>query len=95
MERQLGRGDHFNDVARTLGLGRNVLRRRLQELGWRGVYDTPSVATGDVIAAIHSEVPVMRAGVNWGICRVQCRLRLSGLRVGRQVVPGCFEYNAP
>ena len=45
VEQRLGRGDHFNDVARTLGLGRNVLRRRLHLLGWRGVYDTPNVAT--------------------------------------------------
>lgn len=86
VERRLGRGDHFKDVAETLGIGRNILRRRLQLLGWRGVYDTSNVVSGDVIEAIRSEVPVMRAGVNWGIRSVQCRLRLSGLRVGRQAV---------
>lgn len=95
VERRLGRGDHFIDVARTLGMGRNVLRRRLELLGWRGVYDTPNVATRDVIAAIHSEVPVMRAGVNWGIRRVQCRLRLSGLRVGRQSVRDALHIMHP
>ena len=86
VERRLGRGDHFIDVAYSLGMGRNSLTRRLQQLGWRGVYDTAHLAIGDVIAAIRSEVPVERAGVNWGIRRVQCRLRLSGMRVGREVV---------
>lgn len=95
VERRLGRGDHFKDVAETLGMGRNILRRRLQLLGWRGVYDTTNVAIGDVIAAIRSEVPLMRAGVNWGIRRVQCRLRLSGLRVGREVVRDALNILHP
>ena len=95
VERRLGRGDHFSDVARTLGVGRNVLRRRLGLLGWRGVYHTPNVSTGDVIAAIQSEVPVVRAGVNLGIRRVQCRLRLSGLRVGRQAVRDAWQIMHP
>ena len=95
VERRLARGDHFVDVAEALGIGRNILRRRLQELGWRGVYDTPSVASGDVMAAIRSEVPVMRAGVNWGIRSVQCRLRLSGLRLGRQAVRDALHNMQP
>lgn len=86
VERRLGRGDHFIDVAESLGMGKNALRRRLQQQGWRGVYDTPNVASADLIAAIHNEIPIARAGVNWGIRSVQCRLRLSGLRVGRQAV---------
>lgn len=95
VERRLGRGDHFVEVAETLAMGRNSLRRRLQQLGWRGVYDTTNAPIGDVIAAIRSEVPVMRAGVNWGIRRVQCRLRLSGLRVGRQVVRDALNIMNP
>ena len=95
VERRLNRGDHFKDVAEMLGMGKNILRRRLQLLGWRGVYDTTNAAIGDVIVAIRSEVPVMRAGVNWGIRRVQCKLRLSGLRVGRQVVRDALNIMHP
>lgn len=95
VERRLGRGDHFIDVAETLGIGKRSLRRRLQLLGWRGVYDTPNVVSGDVMERIHREVPVMRAGVNWGIRSVQCRLRLSGLRVGRQAVRDAMHTMHP
>lgn len=81
MERQLGKGGHFT----------NVLRRRfciLHLLGWGGGYDTPNVATNDIITAIHNKVPILQAEMNFDIRRVQCKLWLSGLKVFRQVVWG-------
>lgn len=93
VEMRLNEGYKFSDVAAALGIGRNVLSRLLTAQGWGGVYhQVPMAELREIIAA---EVPLGRAGSNWGIRSVQAMLRLRNLRVPRDRIREALSQLQP
>ena len=93
VERRLSEGEKFAHIAAGLGMGRNVLTRKLKEQGWGGVYS--KVPMEELKSIILSEIPLGRAGSNWGIRTVQVALKLRKLRVPRSSVRDALKELQP
>ena len=62
VDRRLSEGDKFAHIVASLGMGRNVLTRKLAKEGWGGVYS--KVPMDKLKAIILSKIPLSRAGSN-------------------------------
>lgn len=93
VELRLNERHKFSHIAADLGLGRNDLTRMLNAEGWEGVYH--HVPFNQLKEIILQEVPLLRAGSNWGIRSVQAMLRHRKLRVPRALIREALSQLQP
>ena len=93
VDRRLSEGDKFAHIAASLGMGRNILTRKLAEEGWGGVY--LKVPMDELKAIILNKILLSRVGSNWGIWSVQAALKLQKLRVPRSSVRDALKELQP
>ncbi len=93
MELELTCGKKFVDVGTSLGLNRYALRRKLQSLGWGGVYH--DLYPKDLDEMIPQNVPLTRARCNWGIRFAQATLCQEGYKIPRRMVRDSMHQLQP
>ncbi len=93
MEFELTRGKKIVDVGTNLGLNKYAIKRKLQSLGWGGVYH--ELYPKDLDEMIPQSAPLTRARCNWGIRFAQATLCQEGYKIPRRMVQDSMQHLQP